>query len=244
MTRKFKVTETTGIKLLDPKPLSEMKAIDFAILQKDSIIQVADEISEASYQSFLLNLECYIYKNHLQEIKPEVKTILPFEKGKQLFKGRYTDSIHLDLQKCLSRFNITTRNRIRHFLAQCGHESAGLRYRLEIASGKAYEGRRDLGNIYPGDGVKYKGGGFIQTTGRSNYTALSKYLNDSKVLSQGAIYVGRVYPWTSSGFWWYRNGINRLIDNGASVRQVSIRVNGGTNGLSDRYRWFEHTAII
>ena len=52
---------------------------------------------------------------------------------------------------------------------QLAHESVSLRYFEEIASGSAYEGRRDLGNIHPGDGVRYKGRGPIQLTGRSNY---------------------------------------------------------------------------
>ena len=55
------------------------------------------------------------------------------------------------------------------FLAQLAHESGQLRYMEEIASGSAYEGRRDLGNTQPGDGVRFKGRGPIQLTGRSNY---------------------------------------------------------------------------
>ena len=57
-----------------------------------------------------------------------------------------------------------------HFLAQCAHESGGFIYREELASGAAYEGRRDLGNTQSGDGVRFKGRGYIQLTGRANYT--------------------------------------------------------------------------
>ena len=51
-----------------------------------------------------------------------------------------------------------------YFLGQCGHESAGLRYPVEIHDGSNYEGREDLGNTQPGDGVKFAGTGWLQAT--------------------------------------------------------------------------------
>ena len=63
-----------------------------------------------------------------------------------------------------------------YFLGQCGHESAGLRYPVEIHDGSNYEFRSDLGNIYPGDGVLFAGTGWIQVTGRYNHQAFSDYL--------------------------------------------------------------------
>lgn len=62
-----------------------------------------------------------------------------------------------DLNDCLTRYKINTLSSIRHFLSQTAHESGGLRWLTELASGKAYEGRRDLGNTIPGYGVKFKG---------------------------------------------------------------------------------------
>lgn len=64
-------------------------------------------------------------------------------------------------QAACARFDINTPLREAHFLAQIMHESVGLKYAEEIASGAAYEGRRDLGNTQRGDGVRYKGRGPI-----------------------------------------------------------------------------------
>lgn len=153
-----------------------------------------------------------------------------------------TDAMLDDLNYTLERYDITTPTRIAHFISQCGHESGLGKYTKELASGSAYEGRKDLGNKYPGDGPRYKGAGYIQLTGRNNYQAFANGVGDQSVM-QGVDYVAVKYPWSSAGFWWARAAMNALIDSGATVEQVSRRVNGGYNGLADRKalhaRWTE-----
>ncbi|MCX7219989.1 MAG: glycoside hydrolase family 19 protein, partial [Burkholderiales bacterium] len=75
------------------------------------------------------------------------------------------------LNATMLEFNINTPLRLASFLAQVGHESGQLKYLKELASGDAYEGRKDLGNTQAGDGVRFKGRGLIQITGRANYKA-------------------------------------------------------------------------
>jgi len=74
------------------------------------------------------------------------------------------------------KYNINTPLRMTHFLAQVGHESLSFVYTQDLASGAAYEGRKDLGNIQKSDGVRFKGRGLMQLTGRDNYASYGKYI--------------------------------------------------------------------
>lgn len=153
------------------------------------------------------------------------------------------DTEIVELNKCLNTFEITTPVRIRHFLAQISHESGGGRYKMELASGYAYEGRDDLGNTQFGDGPKYKGAGYIQLTGRANYQAFANYIKDPGVMS-GAAHVAIMYPFTSAGFWWHSNAMNTLCDTNPTVDQVTLRVNGGYNGLDDRKIYYSRCCDV
>jgi putative chitinase len=143
-----------------------------------------------------------------------------------------------EMNSCLNIFKIITPNRIRHFLSQISHESGGGRWKKELADGREYEGRADLGNTNPGDGPKYKGAGYIQLTGRANYQSFANYIHDPKVMD-GVDYVAKNYPMTSAGYWWYSNNMNALCDTKPSVEQVTLRVNGGYNGLDDRKMYYQ-----
>ena len=136
------------------------------------------------------------------------------------------------LIKYMTMYEINTYARISAFLAQVIHESGSFIYLHEIASGAAYEGRKDLGNIYKGDGKKFKGRGLIQITGRSNYEQISK--------ATGIDFIGHPewleqleYAVMSACWWWSSRNLNLLADNYMFTRITEI-INGGHKGLKER----------
>ena len=150
------------------------------------------------------------------------------------------DSLMDDLAECVNIFGMTPVS-LAYFLGQCGHESAGLRYPVEIHSGTDYEWRSDLGNRWPGDGVKFAGTGWIQVTGRYNHQRFADYLeklgkNDYRIMEEGKTYTSEKYPWSISGFWWDDNGMNDFCESWPDVDKVGARVNGKylPNGHLDR----------
>jgi len=113
------------------------------------------------------------------------------------------------------------------------HETANFVYMEEIADGWAYEGRQDLGNIYPGDGPKYKGAGVLMLTGRYNYSRAAAELNDPLVLSRGCEYVAKHYPFRSAQKWIRDNDLLGICLN-KGFDDCCYRINGGWNGYDDR----------
>ncbi|WP_025996987.1 glycoside hydrolase family 19 protein [Mycobacteroides abscessus] len=136
----------------------------------------------------------------------------------------------------------TNVNRIAMWLAQVGHESAGFNATEEYASGAAYEGRADLGNTQPGDGVRFKGRSWIQITGRNNYGLFSQWAFKQRLVPTPTYFVDHSteladLKWAGIGVAWYwtvaRSDINALSDR-QDLETVTRRINGGTNGLADR----------
>lgn len=138
------------------------------------------------------------------------------------------------LEDACIRFGITSTLRKAHFLAQVAHESDSFRTATEYASGAAYEGRRDLGNIRPGDGRRFRGRGLIQLTGRANYAEYSMAAyGDPRCVDHPEMLSELPDAALAAGWFWQSRNINALADKD-DVVAVTKKINGGTNGLEDR----------
>jgi putative chitinase len=186
-------------------------------------------------------------------------------------KGHIPDVVISQIPDTAKKFNITTPLRLAHFLAQCGHESAGFKAVQEnlnysakgllgifkkyfptqtlaeqyernpqkIAS-KVYGGRMGNGPESTGEGFKFRGRGYIQLTGKQNYTNFAKFIGEDTVANPDL--VATKYPLASAAFFFNSNGLWSICDKGAddaTVTAVTKRVNGGTIGLPDRIKHFK-----
>lgn len=155
-------------------------------------------------------------------------------------KATVIEGFAASLDQCIERAELDSPLRLAHFLAQCAHESAGFKTTVEYASGKAYEGRRDLGNIRKGDGVRFKGRGLIQLTGRANYARYGKALG---IDLEGCPESASAFPaaaLTASEYWRTHIRLGKTLNHFADrddVEGVTRCVNGGVNGLADRKRY-------
>lgn len=139
---------------------------------------------------------------------------------------------------------LTTEKRMAHFLAQVAYESGGFVYTKEIASGKKYEGRKDLGNTQPGDGIRFKGRGLIQLTGRANYQAYANSTICKGDLMANPALLERLPGCVKSAVWyWKTRGLNALAD-ADNVEEVTRRINGGKNGLPGRKRYLTRAKAV
>lgn len=128
--------------------------------------------------------------------------------------------------KFSGRYEVNTPKRIAAFLAQTIVESAAFTATREFDSGSAYEGRKDLGNVFKGDGKKFKGRGYIQITGRNNYAAVSKALfNDDTLLRNPDLLDTPQYAMLSALWYWKDRGLNEQADK-QFFYTISVRING------------------
>lgn len=167
----------------------------------------------------------------------QLQKIMPYA-GKRAAK--FLDPLNLTLFE----FGIDTPMRQAAFLAQIAHESGSLKYVREIASGEAYEGRRDLGNTEPGDGVRFRGRGLIQITGRTNYRDCSLGLfGDERLLDTPELLEETDNACRSAGWFWQTMNLNKLADIGA-FRPITRAINGGFNGYEDRLAYYERAKAV
>ena len=186
-------------------------------------------------------------------------------------KGHIPDSVIAQIPETAAKFNITTNLRLAHFLAQCSHESGGfkavsenLNYSVDglkkifpkyfpgniaesyarnpekIAS-KVYGGRMGNGDETTKEGFKFRGRGFIQLTGKQNYTNFAKFIGEDTVSNPDL--VATKYPLASAAFFFDTNKLWSICDKGAddaTVTAVTKRVNGGVIGLNARIHEFKH----
>jgi predicted chitinase len=132
------------------------------------------------------------------------------------------------------------------FAAQVGHESLDLTTFEEFASGEAYEGRcKQLGNCYTGDGVKYKGRGAIQISGRSNYEQASSFIGED-FINKPDLLVLPSYGFKASVWFWTNNNLNQYCTgNLNNFIELTKKINGGINGLEDRInKWNRAKTVL
>lgn len=140
------------------------------------------------------------------------------------------------LHDAMQEFGIQTLLREAAFLAQIAHESGEFQFVHELASGAAYEGRKDLGNTQLGDGMRFKGRGLIQITGRANYALCADALGLPLVDNPGLL-EQPVNACRSAGWFWEKHGLNQLADVGA-FEQITRRINGGLTHEVEREAYY------
>ena len=158
--------------------------------------------------------------------KEMIKAIAPAS------KNAVVDPLIQYLNKYMDKYEVNTYLRICHFLAQAAHESDSFKTLEEYASGAAYEGRKDLGNVKAGDGKRYKGRGIFQLTGRANYRVMGDKLGVKLEENPDLAKSPEISVLTALEYWKSR-GLNKFAD-ADDIRSITKRINGGYNGFEDR----------
>ena len=167
-----------------------------------------------------------------------ILTVAPrFSGPKADAQSRIVSAISAVFAPTLDSYDINNKLRIAHFMAQVTHECAGFRTTEEFASGAAYEGRKDLGNIHTGDGKRFKGRGLIQLTGRANYRKIGEIL-DLPLEDNPELAAEPVTSLKIACEYWKDRNINTSADRDDLIK-VTRLVNGGLNGLEDRRKYLQ-----
>lgn len=193
--------------------------------------------------------------------------------AKCVSKNKNPNDLFAALEQVLPKYNITTVERVAAFLAQCGHESAdftvlkeNLNYSAEGLSkvfpkrfptvaaaqpynrqpekiaNKIYADRMGNGPEASGEGYKFRGRGAIQLTGKENYTKFAASIG--KTLDEAVAYTETLAGAIESACWfWNTNKLNDIADK-TDIVTLTKRINGGTIGLEDRKKHFEHNLVV
>jgi len=186
-------------------------------------------------------------------------------------KGKIPNSVFEQIPLVIEKFEINTPLRLAHFLSQCAHESGNfvaIRENLNYSStrlkqifpkyfpgnmneiyarkpeniaSRVYANRMGNGDEKSRDGWTYRGRGYIQLTGKNNYTLFDAFVDDDIIGNPDL--VATKYPLLSAAWFFHRNNINAISDKGDSdkiITDVTKRVNGGTHGLEDRISRFKY----
>jgi putative chitinase len=192
-------------------------------------------------------------------------------------KGHVPDSVIAQIPEVAAKFGVNTPLRLAHFLAQTGHESGGFRVTTENLNYSAkglqnifkkyftpesaaeyqrkpekianivYANRMGNGNQASGEGYKFRGRGYLQVTGKSNYKKFSDFIGEDCVANPEL--VATKYPLASAGFFFESNKLWSICDLGSTdevVKRLTKRINGGYNGLEDRLEKFKkyHNLLV
>jgi len=157
------------------------------------------------------------------------------------------------LNEAMDKYEINTPARQAAFISQCAHETMAFSRTQEIASGEAYEGRKDLGNIFKGEGKRYKGRGLLQITGRANYSEVGKALG-LDLIKMPELLETPQYACLSAGYMWKKIKGNGLADlphdwrsktlNYSPFQYITYRINGGQIGYPERLEYFERAKEV
>jgi putative chitinase len=169
--------------------------------------------------------------------KQQLKQIAPNSKDEII------DPLVKYLNIHMPKYEVNTYLRICHFLSQAAHESASFRTLEEYASGAAYEGRvKSLGNTQKGDGIRYKGRGIFQLTGRANYRTIGAKIGYDLENNPELAESPEVSVLTALEYWQSRK-LNALAD-ADNVELITRRINGGLNGFDDRKKYLARSKQV
>jgi len=150
------------------------------------------------------------------------------------------DSALDPLNAAMAHWGISTSRRQAAFLAQVMFECNQGRDLVELDDGTRYDGRRDLGNVQPGDGPRFRGRGAIQLTGRTNYTRAAGVLGvDLVAHPEWAADLRWAYE--IAGLYWTWHDLNDAADDG-DMEHITRAINGGLHGYQVRMEFYARAA--